>query len=217
MTDTSSSEKQFLLVENLSSLLQSTLETQTSLSMLYDELKSVFKVDPNLNASLIDELNKMISTLLKLTKGVELFEKLISTALISGFQIKFMKGTGFAASHPKIEEENLVITVSIIPENEINRDKITFARLRYNPQTKNYFFTPMIYPSFIVLVHELVHALHHMKWYNILIQKYTDFSRKLFDENNIEFYSGKESSYYIDFAYRIIAQDSFKEIFTNFP
>lgn len=51
-----------------------------------------------------------------------------------------MKGTGFAASHPKIEEENLVITVSIIPENEINRDKITFARLRYNPQTKNYFF-----------------------------------------------------------------------------
>lgn len=62
MTDTSSSEKQFLLIENLASLLQSTLETQTSLSMLYDELKSVFKVDPNLNVSLIDELNKMIST-----------------------------------------------------------------------------------------------------------------------------------------------------------
>ncbi len=194
--------------------------------MLYDELKSVFKVDPNLNVSLIDELNKMISTLLKLPKGIELFEKLISTALISGFQIKFMKGTDFAASHPKIEEENLVITVSIIPENEINRDKITFARLHYNPQTKNYFFTPMIYPSFIVLAHELVHALHHMKWYNILIQKYTDcpalngtnkswedFSRKLFDENNIEFYPGKESSYYIEFVYRIIAQDSFKKIF----
>lgn len=84
----------------------------------------------------------------------------------------------------------------------------------------------MIYPSFIVLAHELVHALHYMKWYNILIQKYTDcpalnetkkswedFSRKLFDENNIEFCSGKESSYYIDFVYRIIAQDSFKEIF----
>lgn len=226
MADLNSAEKQHWLIENLSSLLKSNLESQTSFNVLYDELNTVFKVDPSLDTSMIIELNILLATLLKLPKGVELFKKLISTALASGFQIKFIKNSCFSALYPKIEEGNLTIVVSIVPEKEINRDTVTFARLRYNPQTKNYSLTQMIYPLFIVLAHELVHSLHHMKWYNILIKKYTDcpalngtnedwenFSRKLFYENNIKFSSNNISSYYQRFVYRIIAQDSFKEIF----
>lgn len=101
----------------------------------------------------------------KIPKGIELINTLIFDSLRCGFQIVLTKGKIFSSSFPIIKDGKLIIEVTIPSEDEIDPDTKVFARLFYNRKKNQYYVKPMTYPLFIILAHEFVHSINHIKVY----------------------------------------------------
>lgn len=60
--------------------------------------------------------------------------------------------------------------MTIPPEDIISPDCKVFARLFYDRKKDKYYVKPMMYPIFIILAHEFVHSITHIKAYELLIK-----------------------------------------------
>lgn len=222
---TCSNALQESFVFNLMDSLGSSTDIQSSKSYLYDEINSVFIIDQSLNEASIKTINNLISTLCTLPKGIKLLDKLIWVSLKNGFNIVLTKNNIFSTSFPKIEDKMLKIIISIPSEEEMNPDAKVFARLFYDKTTKEYFIKPMTYPLFIILAHEFVHSIHHIKLYELLIEIpncpslndtneiWENFAKNIYQKANIRFDEKQTKETYQQMIYRILQQDNFKKIF----
>lgn len=116
-------------------------------------------------------LNRAVSKLCQLPSGKKLVEKLIETARKNSFVITFSAGDELGAQRPQISEVSsqlqLPIDINFQPYED-HPDQKTFARLTL--QGQHYGIEPIVYPDFIMLAHEMTHALHHIRAYADLVK-----------------------------------------------